>query len=51
MTIKIGDKVKFDSDSSFVQYGTVKRVNKLTYGIIDQDGDYILIKKNHVWWD
>ena len=51
LEIKVDDKVKFDSDSLFVQYGTVKRVNKLTYGITDESGNYVRIEKNKVWWD
>jgi len=39
LEIKVGDKVKFDSDSLFVKYGTVKRVNKLTYGITDESNN------------
>lgn len=46
-----GDRVKYNDDSLFVHYGIVKRVNKLTYGILTEQGDYIRVEKKNVWWD
>jgi ribosomal protein L24 len=51
LEIKKGDKVKFDCGGLWPHYGTVKRVNKITYTIIDEQGDKILVDKTKVWWD
>jgi ribosomal protein L24 len=51
LKIKKGDKVKFDNGGLWPHYGTVKRVNKVTYTIVDEQGDCIRIPKENVWWD
>ncbi len=49
--IKKGDEVKFDVGSLFPRYGTVKRVNKITYTIVDTFGNTHRIEKCNVWFD
>jgi hypothetical protein len=51
LEIKKGDKGKFDCGGLGPHYGTVKRVNKITYTIIDEQGDCVRIEKHKVWWD